>query len=147
MGLPTIAIQQAAITRYRADTTLQGLLAGSSPLYNIFDENGAPTNTPFPYIVMHPISSKKGKSLTFALDAVDNILQVWIYTQQGASGGMATARQIEKRIYDLTQKQPFDLSASGFNNFFLLFQDSKEPQSSDGITQEIVMQFQLMTQG
>lgn len=147
MGLPTIAIQTAAIARYRADAPLQGLLAGSAPLYNIFDEDGAPTNTPFPYIAMHPATSKRGKALTFELDAVDSLFQIWIYTQQGASGGFAKARQIEKRLYDITHKQPFDLSASGFSNFFLLYQDSKEPQSSDGITQQIVMQFQLMTQG
>ncbi len=147
MGLPTIAIQTAAITRYRADTTLQGLLAGATPLWNIFDEDGAPTNTPFPYVVMHPRKSKRGKALTFTIDAVDSIFEVWIYTQQGASGGFAKVRQIERRIYDITQKQPFDLSASGFSNFFLLYQDSTEGPSPDGITQPIVMQFQLMTQG
>jgi hypothetical protein len=147
VSLPTVAIQTAAISRYRADTPLRGLLAGASPLWNVFDEDGAPTNTPFPYIVMHPVTSKRGKALTFGVDAVDSIFQVWIYTQAGASGGFAKVRAIEKRIYDLTQKQPFDLSASGFSNFFLLFQDSKEGPSSDGITQQIVMQFQLMTQG
>jgi hypothetical protein len=147
VGLPTIAIQTAAITRYRADTTLQALLAGSSPLWNVFDENGAPTNTPFPYIVMHPVSSKRGTAFSMATDAVDSIFQIWIYTQQGASGGFSKVRQIEKRIYDITQKQPFDLSSSGFSNFFLLFQDSGETPPPDGITQPIIMQFQLMTQG
>lgn len=147
MGLPTIAIQTAAITRYRADTTLRGLLAGSSPIWNVFDEDGAPTNTPFPYIVMHAPSSKRGTAFSLTTDAVDSIFQIWIYTQQGASGGFAKARQIEKRIYDTTQKIPFDLSASGFSNFFLLFQDSQEAPPSDGITQQIIMQFQLMTQG
>lgn len=147
MGLPTIAIQQAAISRYRADTTLQGLLAGSTPLWNIFDENGAPTNTPFPYLVIYPISDTRGTALTYGLDAVDSIFQVSIYTQQGASGGLSKARQIAKRVYDTTHKKPFDLSASGFTNFFLLFQSDAVPPSPDGITQEIAMKFQLMTQG
>ena len=147
MGLPTIAIQQAAIARYRADTTLQGLLGGSSPLYNIFDENGAPTNTPFPYIVTYPVSAKRGTALTFELDAVDSTFNVCVYTQTGASGGMAKARAISKRVYDITHKKPFDLSASGFANFFLLFESEDVAPTADGITQEITVKFQLMTQG
>lgn len=147
MGLPTIAIQTAALTRYRADATLRGYLAGSSPLYNIFDENGAPTNTPFPYIVIYPISGTSGTALSFALDAVDSVFQVSVYTQQGASGGLAKARFISKRVYDITHKIPFDLSASGFTNFFLLFQSEDVPESRDGITQQIDVKFKLMTQG
>lgn len=147
MGLPTIAIQTAAITRYRADTTLRGLLAGGSPLYNIFDENGAPTNTPFPYLVVYPISAKRGEQLTFALDAVDSVFQVSVYTQQGASGGLAKARSITKRVYDTTHKILFDLSASGFTNFFLLFQSEDVIPTQDGITQEIAVRFELRTQG
>lgn len=147
MGLPTIAIQQAAVSRYRADTTLQGLLAGASPLWNIFDENGAPTNTPFPYIVIYPLSSTSGTALTFQLDAVDSIFQVCIYTQQGASGGMAKARSIAYQVYELTHKKPFDLSALGFTNFFLLFQNEEVLPTQDGITQELALKFKLMTQG
>lgn len=147
MGLPTIAIQQAAITRYRADTPLQGLIGASAPLYNIFDENGAPTNTPFPYIVTYPVSDKRGKALTFGLDAVDSVFQVSVYTQQGASGGLSKARAIVKRIYDITHKLPFDLSSSGFTNFFLLFDSDRVEPTPDGITQEIAIKFDLMTQG
>jgi hypothetical protein len=147
MGLPTIAIQTAAISRYRADTPLQGLLGGSSPIYNIFDENGALTNTPFPYLVIYPIRAKSGKALTFELDAVDSIFYVCVYTQTGASGGMAKARAIAKRVYDITHKKPFDLSASGFSNFFLLFQSEEVALTADGITQEITVEFHLMTQG
>lgn len=147
MGLPTIAIQTAAITRYRADTPLQGLLGGSSPLYNIFDENGAPPNTPFPYIVTYPLSDKRGTALTFGLDAVDTVFQISVYTQQGASGGMAAARAVVKRIYDITHKKPFDLSSAGFTNFFLLFDNDQVVPTQDGITQEIAVKFELMTQG
>lgn len=147
MGLPTIAIQTAAVTRYRADTTLQPLLAGASPIWNIFDEQGAPTNTPFPYIAVYPIRSKRGTALAFQTDAVDSTFQVSVYTQVGASGGLAKARAIAKRIYDTTHKQPFDLSASGFANFFLLFLAEEVVPTSDGITQEIALKFQLMTQG
>lgn len=147
MGLPTIAIQTAAIARYRADTTLQGLLAGASPLWNIFDENGAPTNTPFPYIVIYPLSGTRGKALTFALDSVDSVFQVSVYTQASASGGLAKARAITKRVYDTTHKLPFDLSSSGFTNFYLLFQSEKVVPTTDGITQEIAVTFDLMTQG
>lgn len=147
MGLPTIAIQTAAITRYRADTTLQGLLGGASPLWNIFDENGAPTNTPFPYLVIYPMSSKRGENKAFGLDAVDSVFHVCVYTQTGASGGMAKARAIEKRIYDLTDSKPFDLSASGFANFFLLYESGNVQPTADGITQEISLKFELRTQG
>jgi len=147
MGLPTIAIQQAALTRYRADTTLRGLLGGNAPTWKIFDENGAPTNTPFPYMVVYPIRADSGTALTFALDAVDSIFHVSVYTQQGASGGLAFARSIVKRVYDTTHKIPFDLSSSGFTNFFLLFQSEEVPESRDGITQQIDVKFKLMTQG
>lgn len=147
MGLPTIAIQTAAITRYRADTTLQALLAGSSPTWNIFDENGAPTNTPFPYIVIYPISSTRGTAFVFGTDAVDSIFQVSVFTQLGASGGFSKARAVAKRVYDTTHKLPFDLSASGFANFFLLFESEQEIPSADGITQQIGVKFHLMTQG
>lgn len=147
MSLPTIAIQTAAIIRYRADTTLQNLLAGSTPIWNIFDENGAPTNTPFPYIVIYPMSAKKGTALTFGSDAVDSIFHVCVYTQQQASGGMGKARAISKQIYDLTDRKPFDLSVSGFANFFLLFESEEVPPTPDGITQEIELKFRLMTQG
>ena len=147
MGLPTIAIQTAAITRYRADTTLRGLLAGSSPIWNIFDENGAPTNTPFPYIVIYPISSTRGTAFGFTADAVDSIFHISVFTQLGASGGFGKARAVAKRVYDTTHKSPFDLSASGFTNFFLLFESEQTVPSADGITQQIDVKFHLMVQG
>jgi hypothetical protein len=147
MSLPTIAIQTAAILRYRADSTLRSLLGGAAPTWKIYDENGAPTNTPFPYIVIYPASSRSGTALTFQIDAVDSILQVSVFTQAGASGGFAVVRAIAKRIYDITHKKPFDLSSSGFTNFFLLFQSEDELPSLDGITQEIGVRFHLMVQG
>ena len=147
MSLPTIAIQQAAILRYRADTTLRGLLGGVTPIWKIFDEGGAPTNTTFPYMVLGVISSASGTALSFQIDAVDATLQTSFFTQVGASGGYATVRALTKRVYDLTHKKPFDLSASGFTNFFLLFENEGIVQPNDGITQEMAVRFHLMVQG
>jgi hypothetical protein len=147
MSLPTIAIQTAAITRYRTDTILRGLLGGIAPIWKIYDEDGAPTNTPFPYIMVAINQSVRGTAFSFQIDAVDAILQVSVFTQVGASGGYAAVRALTKRIYDLTQKMPFDLSASGFSNFFLLFESEGLTQPTDGITQEMALRFHLMVQG
>jgi hypothetical protein len=40
-----------------------------------------------------------------------------------------------------------DLSASGFSNFFLLFENKLEMPGPDGISQQVIMRFHLMTQG
>jgi hypothetical protein len=145
MSLPTAAIQTAFLARYRADAALQGLLAGSAaPTWNIFDEGGVPTNQAFPYVVVCPVTNQSGTALVMGLDGVDSFVQISIFTQHG---GFAQARAIAKRIYDLTQTKPLDLSASSFSQFFLLFDNEQEMQQQDGLTQHIAHRYQLMTQG
>lgn len=145
MSLPTAAIQTALLARYRADVPLQGLLLGSSsPDWSIYDESGVPTNAPFPYVSVFPITSQSGTAICMGLDGVDTFIQVAIYTQ---AGGFAQARNIAKRIYAITHTKPLDLSASGFSQFFLLFDNEQEVPQSDGITQQIVHRYHLMTQG
>ena len=145
MSLPTGAIQTGFITRYRADTPLQGLLTGATaPEWSIYDQNGVPTNRAFPYVVLFPITSQSGTVLSFGTDAVDTFVQISVFTQ---AGGFAQARAIMKRIYDITHEKALDLSASSFNQFFLLFDNEQESPESDGITQQIAHRYQLMTQG
>jgi hypothetical protein len=145
MSLPTAAIQTGFIARYRADTPLQGLLAGSTaPTWSIYDQNGVPTNQAFPYVVLFPITSQSGTALAFGTDAVDTFMQVSVFTQ---SGGLAQARAIAKRIYDISQGKALDLSGSGFNQFFLLFDNEQESPELDGITQQIAHRYKLMTTG
>lgn len=148
MALPTTAIQTALLLRYRNDTTLQGLLTGAtSPLWSIFDEGGVPTNRAFPYITVYPITEQSGTGLVMGLDGVDSFVQISTFTQTGASGGFAQARGIAAQAYKLLQTKPLDLSASGFSQFFLLFENKQELMGQDGITQQIVQRFHLMSQG
>lgn len=148
MSLPTPDIQAGFIARYRGDIPLQGLLVGSAaPTWNVFDADGVPTNQPFPYIVVQPITSQSGTALVMGLDGVDTYMQVSVVTQTGASGGFAQARAIAKQVYKLTQNKPLNLSASGFSQFFLLFDNEQELSQSDGISQMVVHRYKLMTQG
>jgi hypothetical protein len=131
--------------RYRADTTLQGLLTGAAaPTWNIFDQGGVPTNQPFPYVVVFPVTSQSGTVLSFGTDAVDTYMQISIFTQ---AGGFAKVRTIAARIYTLTHQQALNLSGGGFNQFFVLFDNEQEIPESDGIMQHIALRFKLMTQG
>lgn len=152
MTLPTPVIITAAITRYRNDATLQGLLG--SPTHaskSVFDEDGAPVNYPFPYIVCSIPTEQTGTALVMGMDGVDSYLQVGVFTQTGASGGFAQARGIATQVYNLMfsggRPVPFDLSASGLNQFFCLFQDQRPVPQPDGITQMIAQRYKLMTQG
>jgi Protein of unknown function (DUF3168) len=150
MSLPTNAIQTALLLRLRADTTLQGLLVGSSsPSWSIYDEGGVPTNRAFPYITTYPITEQQGTGLVMGLDGVDSYVQVSVFTQTGASGGFAQARGIAAQAYKLLQPpaKPLDLSASGLSNFFCMSDNKTEQMGQDGISQQIVMRFHLMTQG
>lgn len=149
MALPTAAIQTAFLARLRGDATLQSLLVGStSPTWNIFDAEGVPVNQLFPYVVVFPITSQSGTGLVMGLDGVDSFVQVSVFTQVGASGGFSQARGIAKQVYSLVHpNKVLDLSASGFSNFFLMFQDEQELPGQDGITQHIAHRYKLMTQG
>jgi hypothetical protein len=148
MSLPTAEIQSGFMTRYRADATLQGLLVGSvAPTWNIFDADGVPTAQPFPYVVVQPITSNLGTAFTMGMDGVDTYVQVSVLTQTGATGGFGQARAIAKQIYKLTHPHPLDLSASGFSQFLLLFDDEQELPQGDGLSQMITHRYKLMTQG
>lgn len=147
MGLPTDAIEVATIARLRGDTSLQALIGSAAPLWNIFDFNGVPINQAFPFIAAAPIANQVGSAMTLEMNAVDTWIQISIYTQTGATGGFKQARGIASRIYDLFHRQALDLSASGFSNFFCLFENAPEEPQPDGITQHIPMRFKLMTQG
>lgn len=149
MAMPNGEIMAALITRLRADTTLVGLLGNpANPPGAIFDGGGGvPTNTPFPYIAVYIPTSQGGTTLAMGQDAVDSFVQISVFTQPGAGGGMKQARDIIKQAYKLTQAEPLDLSASGFAQFFLLFQNAQEQEpTQDGLTPMIAHRYHLMTQ-
>jgi hypothetical protein len=151
MAMPNGAIMTAMIARYRADTTLKGLLGNpTTPPGNIFDGGGGvPPNQAFPYVAVYIPTSTSGTTLAMGQDAVDSYVQVSAFTQPGATGGLKQARIIIARIYDLTQPPApsLNLSASGFANFFLLFENEQEvPPTQDGITPSVVHRYKLMTQ-
>jgi hypothetical protein len=148
MSLPTAEIQAGFMTRYRADTALQGLLVGSvAPTWNIFDAEGVPVGQPFPYVVVQPITSNLGTAFVMGTDGVDTYMQVSVVTQTGVTGGFGQARAIAKQVYKLTHPHPLDLSADGFSQFLLLFDDEQELGQGDGMTQMIVHRYKSMTQG
>lgn len=148
MAVPTGAIQAAFIARLRGDTTLQGLLTGSTtPTWSIFDSGGVPVSQPFPYIVVFPILSQIGEDLSLGTDAVNTFVQTSVFTQTGASGGFFQARGIAARIYALMHEKALDLSSSGFNQYLLLFDNEQEIPQADGITQLIATRWKLQTQG
>jgi hypothetical protein len=143
MGYPVAAIQIAIIARLRGDATLPGLLTGAvTPEWSIYDADGIPTNKLFPYIGTFPITNQVGSDLAFGTDAMDTWQQVSVFTK---SKGFAQARAIAGRIYGLLDQKGLDLSASGFNQYFLLFNQDQE--LGDGIYQHIPMRFALRTQG
>lgn len=76
-------------------------------------------------------------------DGVDTFIQVTMFTQYG---GFSQARGIAKQVYSLLHKQALTLSG-GFTNFFLLFDNEQELEESDGLTQQAVHRYKLMTQG
>lgn len=144
MGLPTGEIQTASIARLRGDTTLQGLLVGAvSPDWSIYDVGGVPINQAFPYIVLFPVTNTKGTALAFGSDSVDTVMQIDVFTK---ASGFATARAIAKQVYALMDQKKLTLT-NGFNNFFVLFDNSIETPENDGLTQHITLKFQLKTQG
>lgn len=123
---------------------MQGLLTGAtSPTWNIFDALGVPTNQPFPYIVVFPVTSTKGTAFAFGSDSIDTTVQVSIFTM---AGGFSPARIIAKQVYSLTDQKSLTL-ANGFNNFFVLFDNEVETPQNDGLTQMIAHKYMLKTQG
>lgn len=144
MGLPVGEIQTAAITRLRADVTLQGLLVGAvSPRWSIFDPGGVPNSQPFPYITVSEITGKVGTALAMGTDAADIYLQVSVFDQ---NLGFSRSRSIAKQAYSDLNKQSLTLSG-GFTNFFILFDNYQEVPESDGLTEHIATRFKTMNQG
>ena len=144
MALPTGELQTAFIARYRGDSTLQGLLTGAtSPLWNIFDAGGVPTNQAFPYLVIFPITGRTGTALSMGGDAVDVYMQVQCFSQ---AAGFKVARAIMKQVYSLTQEYSFSLTG-GFTNFFTLFDNEQELPEPDGLTQMIAHRYRCMMVG
>lgn len=148
MAIPVLAIETAAFARMRGDTTLQGLMtSGSAPNWSIYGFEGVPINQPFPYISAGVPVTQAGSAETMDTPGKDVRLQISVLTQSGASGGFAQAWEIANRIDDLFNRHALDLSASGFSNFFILFESAPELPQPDGITQHIPVTFKLMTQG
>lgn len=149
MSFPNGLIQAAYLARYRGDAPLAGLLGNpANPPGAIFDANGPPANTSFPYVILYQIETTVGTTLAMGQDAVDTYMQVSVFTSAGgASGGMKQARDIIARIYDLTHTRPVDLLAQGFAQFFALFQNGQElPPKEGDVVAQIVHRYKLMTQ-
>jgi len=144
MGYPVLAIQTAIIARLRGDTTLRALLVGSvTPEWSIYDADGVPVSRTFPYIVTFPITNQSGEDMAFGTDAVDTFQQVSVFTQ---SRSFAQARGIVARVYDLlSPNKTLDLSADGFNQYTLFFDDDQE--LPDGTNQHLEQRYKLQTQG
>lgn len=144
MGLPVGEIQTAAITRLRADVTLQGLLTGAvSPRWSIFDPGGVPTNQAFPYMTVFEITGKTGTALAMGKDATDVYLQLSVFDQ---NFGFSRARTIAKQAYSDLQENALSL-ANNFVNFFILFDNYQELMEADGLTSHIAIRMKTMNQG
>lgn len=141
MALPQSELITAMITAYRADTTLQGLIVGSSaPEWGIFDK--VPTNQVVPYVVLNSITATLGTALTFEYNAHDLLIQIDVFSQYL---GFKEAQGIASRIDTLTNRQSF--ATADFNNFFTLFNNSLQMVEPDGLTRRVMLEYKAMTQG
>jgi hypothetical protein len=144
MGYPVAAIQTKIIERLRARVTLRTLLTGSTaPDWGIYDADGVPVGRACPYVVTFPITNQKGEDFSFDADAMDTFQQVSIFTELR---GMAQARAIGAEVYDEFDQKALDLSASGFNNYLLLF-DQDQELAEDGTNQQLEQRYFIQTQG
>lgn len=144
MGLPTGEVQTALIALYRNDTTLQGLLVGSSaPTWNVFGMSSEPSGTAFPYLSVGIPSGVQGIARAMGLDAVDLVAQFSIFTR---SGGFLQARAIAKQVYALIEP-PATLSLTGgFTHVMTQLKSYNELEEPDGI-QHVPLQVLLSIQG
>lgn len=141
MALPQTELITAMITAYRADTTLQGLIVGSTlPTWNILD--AVLTNQAFPYVVLNNITANLGTGLTFEHNAHDMLIQIDVFSQYQ---GFNEARAIASRIDTLTNRQSFAMT--DFTNFFTLFNNSLQMVEPDGLTRRVMLEYKCMTQG
>ena len=141
MALPQTELITAMITAYRSDTTLQGLIVGSSaPTWNIFDS--VPINQAFPYVVLNTITANLGTGLTFEHNAQDLLIQIDVFSQYA---GFKEAQGIASRIDTLTNRVSFAMA--DFANFFTLFNNSMQLVEPDGLTRRVMLEYKLFTQG
>lgn len=148
MADPSAALQTALISRYRADTPLQGLLVGAtSPTWNIFDQGGSGAIvSAFPGIFIHPITSQLGSAFAFGTDSMDVFVQISVFTQML---GFSQARAIAARIYALTHGPiASPLTIAGFTNVSMLFDNRQElEETTDVQIQHIADRYKIITQG
>lgn len=149
MADSAIATQTALIARYRGDATLQGLMTGASgPEWNIFDHGGGGNAaSAFPYVLVHPITGRKGSLLSFGQDAQDFAIQVDVFTDQE---GFSQARTIIARIYALSDgpSGAAPLVLSGFTNVITMFDGRQElEETHDILVQHIADRYKIQNQG
>ena len=141
MALPQSELITAMITTYRADAWLQELLIGATaPTWNIFDS--VPINQAFPYVVLNTITANLGTAMTFEYNAHDLLIQIDVFSQYA---GFKEAQGIASRIDTLTNRQSF--VTADFNNFFTLFNTSRQMVEQDGLTRRIMIEYKCLTQG
>jgi hypothetical protein len=148
MGDPSIAVQTALITKYRADTTLQALMtSGNTPEWSIYEQGGSGAIVSvFPSVFVHPITSQLGSTFAFGKDAMDLYVQVSVFTR---FLGFAQARAIIARIYTLTHGPiAGQLTLSGFSNVLTLFDNRQElEETTDVLVQHIADRYKIVVQG
>lgn len=141
MAFPQTELVTVMMAKYRADTTLRGLIIGATaPEWGIFDS--VPTNEAFPYVVINEISTVLGTAMTFDYNAHDMLVQIDVFSQYS---GFNEARAIASQIDELTNRKSFTLV--NFTNFSMLFNSSFQKVEEDGITHRVMAEYKAMTQG
>jgi hypothetical protein len=149
MSDTSVATQIAAVTRYRADATLQGLMVGATgPEWNIFEQGGSdPTKPVFPRVMVEPITTQLGTLFAMGMDAMDVYLLVSVYTQ---TEGFWQADAIANRLYNLTHGPiagQFTLVGGGTNVLCLFKNRQKLEQVQATLIQHVADRYLLMNQG
>lgn len=142
MALPHSELTTALFTTLRADTTLRGLLAGSSaPEWGIFD--AVPTNEPFPYVAIHDITSATGAALTMPNGKANDLMIPFdVFSQYP---GFQEAQKIASRIDTLVNE--VSQSMADFSNYMTLINDTRQFTEPDGITRRLMARYKFYTQG
>lgn len=142
MALPHQELLTALFTTLRGDTTLRGLLTGSSaPAWGIFD--AVPTNEPFPYVVIHEVTSVTGIALTMPFGKANDFMIPFDVFSQYA--GFQEAQKIASRIDTLVNE--VSQSMADFNNYMTIINDTKQMVEPDGITRRLMARYKFYTQG
>lgn len=142
MALPHQELLTALFTTLRGDTTLQGLITGATaPTWGIYD--AVPTNAPFPYVVIHEVSSTTGIALTMPNGKANDFLIPFDVFSQYA--GFQEAQKIASRIDTLVNE--VSQSMTDFQNYMTLINDTKQIPEPDGITRRLMVRYKFYTQG